>query len=635
MMEIAGSIGAGSVWIGVFALLALAVRNRWTLSLGRALLAAYPVFFAGQVLLANLLGAGGLLTTFAFRVAWGGALLIGLVLCIRGGWWRISMLPDPDRADMESDTVGIRRVVLVGIGLLLASLALFTLVSPVHIWDALAYHMPMVASYVQNASLDAWPTQDLRQVYRVNGGELQMLAIALLAGSDTWVEVPNLLGLIVVLTATFELGRLVFRNPALPYLAALLVVTAPQIVIGAASEKNDLVFTAVLLCAFYWMIRAGRADEPRGSRISGYLLLAALSAALAGATKVMGLNVVGAVGLLALVLAVRRRLAFKHVLVFAGGAVAALLLLAGNVYLYNFGRTSVPVGIAPGEIHYTVGLANLIGAVRFYVFDLTLKRLVTRPVFEHDFMHYGYLFPLMLGLGVTAAIRQVRERRFVLASLALLGAALFLSIIAVRQPIRWDQRFMIWLVPTLAILALSLVERRIGQRALAVTWVAAVLMAGNVALVLTLESDRVFPRSALHLASTGTVARYLDVPNRRYPHMLEGLDVLNGAVAAGDSILYVGTDDSWMYPLWGREFSRHVEGVSNAEDAGARIASGHFRFLVVEAAADPAIRETAEAGAADSGYTSLVSVKDRTIFVRQNHRRRRSGSRRSCPRTKD
>lgn len=633
MIELLESMVAGTLWTGVFVLLVLAVQRRPEAPIGLAVLAAYPVFFALQIVLANALGAAGQLTTGGVRAAYAVAAVLGVFLLFRSRQAGarpdaaaapqhvesarplVEPAPAPHVDGLGREAVRIRRIVIGAATFTLAGLALFTLISPVHVWDVLAYHMPMVASYIQNGSLDAWPTQDLRQIYRVNAGELQMLSIALLARSDAWVELPNVLGLAVVLTASFEIARLAFRRAAFPYVVILLVITAPQIVIGAATAKNDLVFTAVLLCAFYWIVRAGLSTGPRTWL---YVVLAALSAAIAGATKVMGLNVVGAVGLLALVLSVRRRLAWRHVFLYGGTAITALLVLAGHIYFGNLDRSAMPVGVAPGEIHYSFGLINVIEAIDYYVFDLTLGRLVRRPIFEHDFMHYGYLFPFMLGLGIAAAFRQLRDRRFVPACLALLAVALFLSVIAVRRPIGWDQRFMIWLVPTFAILALSLIERLSARRVVALTMVAAVLVAGNVAIMFAFESDGLFRRAVRHLVSTGQVARFIDVPNRRYPHMSSGLAALDRAATARDSILYIGTDDSWMYPLWDRRFTRHVEGVRDEDHADARIATRHFRFIVVETEARPKIPAVARARAALSGYIVLADTRDRTIFVRDD-----------------
>jgi hypothetical protein len=588
------------------------------------MLTAYPVFVAAQVVVANALGAAGALTSAGVRSVWVAGLAAALT------WLATSRRQRPAEAGTANGAARhgpaaaanadgharvVRRIALATACLVFTTLTLFTLVVPVRIWDTLAYHMPMVASYIQNGSLDAWPTQDLRQIYRVNAGELQMLNLALLARSDAWVELPNLLGLAVVLVASFELARLAFRRPLFPWLVVLLVLSAPQIVIGAGSEKNDLSFTAALLCAFYWMIRAGLA--PRPARTT-YVSMAALSAAVAGATKVMGLNVVGAAGLLALALAVRRRLQIRDVAVYTAAAVASLLVLAGSVYLFNAGRSPVPVGVAPGEVHYTFGLANITEAVQYYVLDLTLKRLIVIPRLEHDFLHYGYLFPFMLAFGVLAAVRQRSKRRYVPACLALLATALLLSVIAVRQPIGWDQRFMIWLVPTLAILALTMAEHLADRRLIAVAWVAAVLGGGNAALALGAESDALFRRSALHLAATGGLPGYLDVANRRYLRMRDGYDTLDRVAAPGDSILYVGTDDSWMYPLWGRRFTRHVEGVWDADHAASRIATRRFRFLVVEHGTAPEILTAAQRQAAAAGYATLTAERDRTIFVRDD-----------------
>src|SRR5690606_28689203 len=136
----------------------------------------------------------------------------------------------------------------------------------------------------------------------------------------------------------------------------------------------------------------------------------------------------------------------RGVVLFGVAAAVALLALAGTVYWSNLSRSAVPVGVAPGEVSFTIGPANAIAAARFYLYDLSFKRLVVPQVFEHDFMHYGYFFPFLLLAGTVVALRQFRARRFVLAALALMGGVLFLSVIALRLPIQWDQRFMMWMV---------------------------------------------------------------------------------------------------------------------------------------------------------------------------------------------
>jgi len=615
MIELLEAMAGGILWLAGFGLLTIAILNHCRSCVAPALLAAYPLFFALQVALAKALGAVGLLSTVSFRFAYGAVLVLGAMVLVRRGRWR----PHPENAELATDDDGadamlIRRIVWATSGLAITGLAMFTLVSPVHIWDVLAYHMPMVASYVQNGSLEAWPTQDLRQIYRVNAGELQILNVALLARSDAWVELPNLLALGVFLVAGFELAREALTRRVLAWLVIAVTLTAPQILLGATTAKNDLMFSAVLLCALYWIIRAGMTE---GGRSSLYASMAGVSCGIAAATKVMGLNVVGAVGVLALVLVVRRRCPARRMLLFGGAFAVSLIVLAGDVYWANLARSAVPVGIAPDEVAFTFGLANLTEAARFYLYELGFKRLVIPQVFEHDFTHFGYLFPLLLLFGIAGGLLQLRHRRYVLAALGLAGAALFVSVIALRLPIRWDQRFMIWMVPTLAILAMSVVVRIHSRYLLALAGAAAAFSIANLFLILTMEADGLFNRSALHLAGTGVLARYVDVANERYAHMNDGFEVLDGVAAPGDSILYVGSDDSWMYPAWGPRFTRHVEGVASPEHAALGLTSRRFRYVVVEHAAHPEIRLALEQQAEPAGYRVLVRAEGRVILVRE------------------
>lgn len=607
MTELIASLLGTTLWGAVFAL-GVGVLRRRGHDLGEAVLAAYPLFFALQVLLAQGLSLIGWLTPSAALVAYGLAVVVGGALLF------ISEPPPRTEPETRDEEVKfIRRLVLGSAGLILIGLAVFTLLTPIHIWDVLAYHLPMVAGYLQNGSLEAWPTQDLRQIYRVNAGELQLLNLALLTGSDAWLELPSVLGLGVVLVASFALADLALERRALPWLVVALVLTAPQIILSATTAKNDLPFTAVLLIAFYWTIRAGRREPPAWVLLG----LAALSGALAAATKVMGLGVLGATGVLVLLLAVRKRLRYGHVAAFGLGAALVLLVLAGDVYLANAARSAVPVGITPGEVTFTSGPQNVLAAARFYGYELGFKRLVIRQVFEHDFGHYGYLYPFLLTLGIAGLVRQVRHRRYALAALAVLAALLFVSVIALRLPIRWDQRFMIWLVPTLAVFALSLRERLGVRYVLVLTASAATLGVVNLVLAVTAEADGLFDRSATHLAQTGTLARYVDTPNRRYLSMNDGFEALDAAAAPTDSVLYVGTDDSWMYPAWGPRFTRHVDGVAGARDAARRLTSRTYRFVVLEDAAVPPLHATVEHGVDDTGYRVLVDADGRTIFVRE------------------
>jgi hypothetical protein len=637
MAELTIALGTGLLWLLVLACFVVIAGSLLRESRATVLLAAFPLFFAFQVLLAAGLAAAGLLTGSVLAGVHVVMVIVGAIYWLRTRSRRpipVAAAADPAAADVvgadlataDTDAVLVRQIVLSSTALVLAGLVLYTIVTPVYVWDVLAYHMPMIASYIQNGSLEAWPTQDLRQIYRVNAGELLMLNIALLARSDVWVELPNVLGFGVCLVATHRIAHLAGLAERWCYAAVALVLTAPQIIVGAGTAKNDLIFTAVLLCAFYWFLRGAlarrdalvRRDDSRQAAAAIYapFVLAGASVALAAATKVMGLNALGALGLAGIVLIATARLRIRDLVVFTSAAVILLLILAGDVYVGNAGRAAVPVGIAPGEIHFTVGPANLSQAARYYLYELSFKRLVVPQIFEHDFLHYGYAFPFLIVLGVVTAVRMLRAREFVLSALALASLILFVSIIAVRLPIRWDQRFMIWLVPVLAVLALANGRELAARYTVALVAASAALGLVNLLLMLTNEAEGIFNRSALHLVQTGEPARYIDVPLPRYPAMKDGFAVLDSVAVPRDSVLYAGADDMWMYLAWGPRFTRHVEGVWDAEHAAQQLTGRQFRFVVIEHAASIAIRDALARAAVEAGYTSLVSARSRTILVR-------------------
>ena len=618
MPELLRTLGAAVVWLLAFALVTAFVdssRRQHTFQLS-SLIGGYAAFFLFQVLVVKVLHFASLLQSEALLFIYAAGLIGGGVVFARQGRRPNFGLHTFSAGLGKDNDAGVAHLALICTAAIVAGLALFSLVVPVHVWDVQAYHMPMVAGYVQNESLTLGATQDLRQQFRVNGAELQMLNLALLSGSDAWMELPNLLALVVSLAAAFELGRLVLGSDLKAWLVVILMLTAPQILFGSITAKNDIVFLALILGTFYWIIRV--VAEPH-DRLFSRLTVAALLCSLAIATKVMGLNVLGTAGLVLLVFVGLKRFPLRAVFVFTGVALVGILVLVGDVYWSNLSRTQVPVGIMPGEVTFTTGIPNLVEAARLYLYDIPIRRILAPQVFEHDFSHYGYLFPLLLLVGGWAMIGQVKrsgEGPTALRVLSLLTVILFVSVILVRKPIMWDQRFMIWMVPVFAMLAVSILPNWSRSTYLAIASFCAALAVINLVQIYSNASGGILARSAVHLVTTGEVPRLTDVAHDRYLYKIEGFDVLAAEASAKDSILYVGAEDTWMYPAWGRGFSRHVEGVRDSSDVAHKTASGAYAFIVVEADAADVLEQAAFAAGVHGGYAELYASPNRRILMR-------------------
>lgn len=624
MVEIIQAIGGASIWLLVFLVLVTNLNKKRGKPIldGSGVLVCYPIFFLFQIVLVKLLDLLHLLNSRSIIVVY----LLMLVLSVFTRRKIVAVSADdiktPDLADIL-----VKRITLISVGIVMLSLIVFSFIAPIHIWDVQAYHMPMVANYVQNETLASWPTQELRQVFRVNGAELQMLNLALLSASDAWMELPNILALAVSLIATFLIAKRTFGQKNLAYLSVILVMTAPQILLGSVTAKNDIIFMSTILVAFYWVLTVA---FDSASNLRSCMLHLGLCASLAAATKVMGINLLGTVTVVIFMLALRKRVPHVALTLFSVFSIMFLIVLVGDIYWHNFYRSRMPVGIVPGEVSFTIGQTNFISAAKLYLYELGFQRLVILQTWYHDFAHFGYFFPFLVFFGISGAIRQWLEkskRNVGLSTLTLLSVILFLSVIVVRVPIRWDQRFMIWMVPVSTILALSLMRKCRSKIVLIAVSFSSAFCINNVFAIYTNSEDGIFAKSAFYLVKHHHLARFADVsvdePGVKIlgydvRDKIQGFGVLDREAGDTDWILYVGGEDTWMYSAWGRQFTRHVDGVADVSDVQKKIKSGNYKFLVLEYGAPEELKGATYGAVKQAGYCEISNGRGRSIFKRDS-----------------
>ncbi len=151
-------------------------------------------------------------------------------------------------------------------------------------WDSMTYHLPRVLHWVQNQSVEHYPTHILRQLYQPPGAEFLILHLQILTGGDHFancIQWFSLLGSAIVLSLiAIELG--VGRVGQV--LTGLLTVTIPMAILQGSSTQNDLVVGFWLACFAYFSVRLLKALEPTPQRWMD-VLGAALSLAFALLTK--------------------------------------------------------------------------------------------------------------------------------------------------------------------------------------------------------------------------------------------------------------------------------------------------------------------------------------------------------------
>lgn len=123
---------------------------------------------------------------------------------------------------------------------LAALLSLIALATPSSNYDSQTYHIPRVYHWIQNQSVEHYPSAELRQISLAPGAEYFLLATVLLTGNDAWFNCAQLFSAILSLCAL----EILFRQfgPTSREWRGLLVVlalTLPQGALESITTQND------------------------------------------------------------------------------------------------------------------------------------------------------------------------------------------------------------------------------------------------------------------------------------------------------------------------------------------------------------------------------------------------------------
>lgn len=277
-------LATAALWLASFAAAVLLMRAVLRVGWGDALLAAYPAWWLAQVLITQGLSLIHSITQGALIAATLLLIVAGVVGSrLRGGahlrgLWATHRWP------------------LVLIALTLAGWAVVALLTPSLIWDTNAYHLPSVATWLQQGSLETWPTACLRQITRTHAGSMQQLWVMGMAHADPLAELPSLLATVPLMAFAWRTARR-WRLPRLAPGAVAAMWTAPQFVFAAVACKDDLLLAAAIACSLHLLMLLPEA-EPRLQRPYALLLAAAIT--LVCGVKVPGFLFGGVLGVLAL-----------------------------------------------------------------------------------------------------------------------------------------------------------------------------------------------------------------------------------------------------------------------------------------------------------------------------------------------
>jgi hypothetical protein len=154
--------------------------------------------------------------------------------------------------DWISDKVNF--VILGSILFVLVVTLFISLVSPPNNFDSMTYHMPRVAHWIQNQSIDFYATSNSRQNLSMPLAEYAILHFQVLSRSDRFANFVQWMSFAIAIVTTSLIAREVKVGKRTQLITGLLAATIPMGILQSSTTQNDLVVAAFCLAFLYFMI---------------------------------------------------------------------------------------------------------------------------------------------------------------------------------------------------------------------------------------------------------------------------------------------------------------------------------------------------------------------------------------------
>jgi len=114
-------------------------------------------------------------------------------------------------------------------------------------WDSQAYHLPKIEHWLQNHSLEFYPTATAKQNDFGPLAEMLLLQTRVLSGSDIYYPLIQWLSMVASVAAVFRITRQLGGDRSQCWVAAVFLVTLPIGILESTSTQNDYVEAAFLV----------------------------------------------------------------------------------------------------------------------------------------------------------------------------------------------------------------------------------------------------------------------------------------------------------------------------------------------------------------------------------------------------
>ena len=181
-----------------------------------------------------------------------------------------------DRSQLSSFLLWL----LGGVSLIFAAVGLIAIVSPPNNWDSMTYHMSRVAHWMQNRSVEHYPTSYVPQLFHPPGAEFAIMHFQIISGGDRFANLIQWLSMVGSAIAVSLIAKQLGANLRGQVFAAVFAATLPMGILQGSSTQNDYAVCFWVVC----FVSCGLAGMSAGITLSNTLKIGA-SLGLALLTK--------------------------------------------------------------------------------------------------------------------------------------------------------------------------------------------------------------------------------------------------------------------------------------------------------------------------------------------------------------
>ena len=233
------------------------------------------VFFGALIILfTEALSLFRLISFAGILIGWFVVLIgLGLYIFLHGISFPIPKLSNFIKLDFWS------KAIIVFISFIFAVLLLVVILSFPNNWDAMVYHLARIFHWIQNNSINHYPTHLVRQVLWSPFNSFAMLHAMLLTGTDRLVNIVQLASTAGMVIGVSAIARELGAKKKVQIISALIAITVPSVLVQAVSSQNDTIVALWLVICMYFVLLLRKKFNLQ------YVILAGLSLGLAIFTK--------------------------------------------------------------------------------------------------------------------------------------------------------------------------------------------------------------------------------------------------------------------------------------------------------------------------------------------------------------